>query len=79
MYPCLFIWMTGIRAKALAVGVCFLKYKTSEDKMFDLMRGVRMCLGWAGLVFMACSLSFFALGEQEGICVDCVKGDSDTA
>ena len=44
--------------------------------MFDLMRGVRMCLGWAGLVFMACSLSFFALGEQEGICVDCVKGDS---
>ena len=43
--------------------------------MFGLMDGVRSYLGWAGLVFMAGSLSFSALGEQEGICVDCVKGD----
>ena len=43
--------------------------------MFDLMRGVRRCLGWVGLVFIAGSLSFSVFGEQEGICVDCVKGD----
>ena len=36
------------------------------------------CLGCVWLVFMAGSLSFLSFsvfGEQEGICVDCVKGD----
>ena len=44
--------------------------------MFGLMDGVKRYLGCVGLVFIAASLSFSVFGEQEGICVDCVKGDS---
>ena len=47
--------------------------------MFGLMQhDVRRYVWWVGLVFMAGSLSFLSFsvfGEQEGICVDCVKGD----
>ena len=43
--------------------------------MFGLMDGVKRYLGCVGLVFIAASLSFSVFGEQEGICVDCVKGD----